>query len=310
MTRNKWLAVTAVATVTAIALSTSSPEAGVGSAVRRAQPIQGCWATMTSPKVALVSYFHPDGRAQWALVSNKGLLSQGHGSWRVNRGTQLIQKVIASKIPGIVRGKTHRDIIVSLTRKALTLKAQDGGMKEVHRRCTDRDWVEATNPAYRKMRAELRAKRQKIDEEVMSSLDKIRRAAAAYYTTPRVHRGTGRRIPCQFPGRVDLTPARSCCDRRVDRNGNRKCDVSMANWSHPTWRALGFSLGKEHVFRYTFESSGTLAQARYTVTAHADLDCDGTFSTFQLVGEGDPAATLAECNAVGAPAIFRDQEME
>ncbi len=74
--------------------------------------------------------------------------------------------------------------------------------------------------------------------------------------------------------------------------------------------ALKFAITDQHYFRYSFDSSGTGPNARYTAEANADLDCDGTYSTFQLVGTGDPSATSAECNQVGTAAIFRDNETE
>jgi len=40
-----------------------------------------------------------------------------------------------------------------------------------------------------------------------------------------------------------------------------------------------------HYFRYAFDSSGTSTTAKFTARAHADLDCDGVFSTFIKTGE-------------------------
>ena len=145
--------------------------------------------------------------------------------------------------------------------------------------------------------------------EANEMLDIIKKGSTVYYTTPRVAMGTGKKVACQFPGKVGDTPAgASCC--AIDKNSDDRCDACPGCWNNATWSALKFSLTDEHYFQYSFEGKGVKATARWTANAHADLDCDNIRSTFQLVGEGDPNATNAECNAVGTSAIFRDQETE
>lgn len=145
--------------------------------------------------------------------------------------------------------------------------------------------------------------------EANQMLDLIKKGAATYYTTPRVTKDTGLRVQCQFPGKVGMTPAgASCC--ALDNTGDDRCDACAGCWNAPSWSALRFSISDEHYFQYTFNSSGNLKTARYTAQAHADLDCDTIMSTFQYVGIGDPAATFAECNAVGNVGIFSDLETE
>lgn len=145
--------------------------------------------------------------------------------------------------------------------------------------------------------------------EANQSLDSIKKGAFAYYATPRLRRGTMEKLHCQFPGFVGTTPVGSgCCN--IDSNGDDRCDSALSSWNDATWSALKFAITDEHYFQYQFNSSGTLSTARFTAQAHADLDCDGVFSTFQLAATGDPAATFHECNAVGAPALYREQETE
>ncbi len=145
--------------------------------------------------------------------------------------------------------------------------------------------------------------------EANEMLDIIKKGSAAYYTTPRTTKGTMTKVECQFPAFVGTTPTGSgCCN--IDKNNDDRCDPSLSSWNNTTWSALKFSLTDEHYFQYTYNSAGTLSTAKYTATANADLDCDGVFSTFEIVGTGDPNARKAECNAVGAPAIFRDNETE
>jgi prepilin-type N-terminal cleavage/methylation domain-containing protein len=145
--------------------------------------------------------------------------------------------------------------------------------------------------------------------EANEMLDLIKKGSVAYYATPRTQKDTSKRIECQYPAVTNSTPTGSgCCT--VDSNGDDRCDPSMSAWNNATWSALRFSIADEHYFQYSYNSSGSLSTALYTAEANADLDCDGTFSTFQLVGAGDPNATKAECNGVGSPAIFRDNETE
>ena len=56
--------------------------------------------------------------------------------------------------------------------------------------------------------------------------------------------------------------------------------------------------------------SGTGADAKFTVAAYADLDCDGVYSTFERYGYGDETATRGECSMKGSSAFYKDNETE
>ncbi|MBP47098.1 MAG: hypothetical protein CMH53_04090 [Myxococcales bacterium] len=145
--------------------------------------------------------------------------------------------------------------------------------------------------------------------EANEMLDMIKKGSTTYYTTPRTAKGTMSRVPCQFPAAANSTPTGTgCCN--ADTDGDDRCDPSLSSWNNSTWSALKFSITDQHYFQYSYASAGTKKAAMYTAEANADLDCDSVFSTFQLVGGGDPAATNAECNAVGSPAIYRENETE
>jgi prepilin-type N-terminal cleavage/methylation domain-containing protein len=147
--------------------------------------------------------------------------------------------------------------------------------------------------------------------EANEMLDLIKKGSATYYTTPRTQIATGIKIACQFPKKVGTTPAGdSCCIDTNDADTDERCDAKPGSWNDPSWSAMKFAITDQHYFQYSYDSSGTLASARYTAEANADLDCDTIKSTFQLVGTGDPKATMAECDQVGTPAIFRDNETE
>lgn len=58
-------------------------------------------------------------------------------------------------------------------------------------------------------------------------------------------------------------------------------------WDHLTWRALGFGLTEAHAFSYQFgmKYDPIAAKTSFEVTAHGDLDGDGSLSTFSVFGE-------------------------
>ena len=126
--------------------------------------------------------------------------------------------------------------------------------------------------------------------EAMDGLDRIAKRAANYYVTPRVDPGTGEPLPCQFPASQEMTPDvrdSGCCGGVWDRNGDNLCDVNPALWEAPTWRALYFEITTPHRFAYSFHSEGTGNEARFTVKAYADLQCDGQLTGFERRGYGE-----------------------
>jgi len=71
-----------------------------------------------------------------------------------------------------------------------------------------------------------------------------------------------------------------------------------------------FQITDEVYFQYSFASEEVRDKAKATANAHADLDCDTTYSTFQRLIFGDPKAQFAECSQVGSSAFFVDNETE
>jgi hypothetical protein len=92
-----------------------------------------------------------------------------------------------------------------------------------------------------------------------------------------------------FPPSVGLTPA------QVPR-GVTATDPP-GTWDHLTWRALDFKVERPHAFSFQFDSAldPVSLTARFSATAHGDLDGDGQTSTLQVQGErkpGEPARVL------------------
>jgi hypothetical protein len=80
------------------------------------------------------------------------------------------------------------------------------------------------------------------------------------------------RLPVSAP----LTPATVPCGEPTP--------VTAETWSHPTWRALRFDPTDPVRYSYQFDSYGTHIGATFTISAFGDIDCDGTYSTFQRMG--------------------------
>ena len=150
--------------------------------------------------------------------------------------------------------------------------------------------------------------------EAIDELDKLYKSSSHYYTAPRVEKGTGLKIKCQFPVNQAMTPdvtTKKCCAGATsDADGDDRCDVDATMWTTPTWSALNFQMNDQHYFGYHFSSQGTLSAAKFTAKANADLDCDTTLSTFERYGYGDETASHAECSMKGSSAFYKDSETE
>jgi hypothetical protein len=113
-----------------------------------------------------------------------------------------------------------------------------------------------------------------VIDEPEAQLQAIAAAAAAYYAANM-----------SLPPDSGTTPfLGSCCANWPDM----VCDPDPAVWSSPTWTALGFSITTRHRFVYSFAAPGSSFLAR----AHADLDCDGSYSTYEISGDVDATATV------------------
>jgi len=158
----------------------------------------------------------------------------------------------------------------------------------------------------------IKYQRKAKTSEAIENLDKIYKGAAMYYETPHVDQ-EGNVLPCQFPAPQGSTPGSTCCgkDGGTGTDGDDKCAPEPEAWNTPTWMSLLFAPSDPHYFVYSFDSNGkTGPEAQFTASAHADLDCDGIYSTFQRHGKGDPHSQGGDCSAVGAAAMFSNNETE
>jgi len=119
---------------------------------------------------------------------------------------------------------------------------------------------------------------------------------------------TGRSVADAFPHSVGLTPS-------SPPRGKLQADPP-GTWSDPTWRALGFPIpgsgfdfaaGEPHAFAFSFDSVSGAARSTFVGAAHADLDGDGTLSTFEIRGH---AVSPAAGGAAVEPGIYVESELE
>ena len=158
-------------------------------------------------------------------------------------------------------------------------------------------------------------RRRDKTKEAIDQIDKIYKGAARYYSTPHTDQ-YGERLPCQFPRSQGITPVEAtCCSTGgqggPDTNGDGRCDPDPNLWMGDVWAALNFRMLGESYFTYAFTTSGTGPDAMFTITGNADLDCDGTQSTFQRMGYADPSALRAgECRLKRQAAFYVERETE
>jgi hypothetical protein len=115
-------------------------------------------------------------------------------------------------------------------------------------------------------------------QEGRDGVERIYTAARAYYIS-RHDRDRGQ---ASFPpsSAGPTPPLGTCC-----KNGGA-CDPDARLWAGPEWRALAFSVDRPHFYSFEYrvgQASGP--DATFTARAIGDLDCDGSYSTFQMVGD-------------------------
>jgi type II secretory pathway pseudopilin PulG len=133
----------------------------------------------------------------------------------------------------------------------------------------------------------LRNARKAKTSEAMVNIRRIYGSSRTYIIEEH-HAEGGLVLRQQFPDGQTATPAASCCGSTDSNSALRKCITAPAEWSIPTWQALQFSLDDPHYFRYEYESTGAVsagASSRFTARALGDLNCDGVWSTFEMIGE-------------------------
>jgi hypothetical protein len=109
--------------------------------------------------------------------------------------------------------------------------------------------------------------------EARSNLQAIARACREAYRKETIDR-SGKVRPQAFPS-AGPTPEKIPCRREA---------VPARVWEAAGWNALHFAPTDPVYFQYQVIAEGEGASATFTARAHADLDCDGQASTFEVTG--------------------------
>jgi prepilin-type N-terminal cleavage/methylation domain-containing protein len=139
--------------------------------------------------------------------------------------------------------------------------------------------------------------------EATQNVRRMYEGARSYFISAGVTRGTpNQQLDFQFPPSELATPAVTCCLGGL----GGKCNPSPTLWDRPTWNALGFEIHDAFYYQYEFVSSGAGTNAQFTARALGDLDCDTTFSTFEMYARSSNAFR----DTTGSAGTYRHQEAE
>jgi prepilin-type N-terminal cleavage/methylation domain-containing protein len=144
--------------------------------------------------------------------------------------------------------------------------------------------------------------------EAVTNVKKMYDGARSYFEEEMNKRGSIKPIPKQFPWvdasgnkTVDIQPGKGdCCDIPGD-----KCAPDPALWTGSHWNALKFSMDDPHYYSYSYVGSNTGTDSTFAATAYGDLNCDTTYSTFEMVGEIN-----SDRSVTGQAGMFRNRELE
>ncbi|TNE49528.1 MAG: prepilin-type N-terminal cleavage/methylation domain-containing protein [Deltaproteobacteria bacterium] len=65
-------------------------------------------------------------------------------------------------------------------------------------------------------------------------------------------------------------------------NGTPLYTKNSANWEAEPWKSIKFGINKAHYFQYQYLPTSTGTASQFTIWARANLDCDGTESTYTV----------------------------
>ena len=133
------------------------------------------------------------------------------------------------------------------------------------------------------------------------NIRKLFDSSVSYYEAEHSDK-TGAILARQFPASAAVTPATKCCG-----NTGGKCKPAPTTFQDTggTWSALNFSVDDPFYYSYKYTSSGTDTSSKFSADAYGDLNCNGTYSTFERVGSVD-----AKFNVTGGAGLYVVNDIE
>ncbi len=128
--------------------------------------------------------------------------------------------------------------------------------------------------------------------EAPLNIKAIADGAIAWFDAPHTYSNTGKPMRKHFPhdgsdNQVKNGPTTS--RRPLDppcKKGSPQYKIDTKIWEFNPWKRLNFGITKPHYFQYQYTyNNRDVKSPEFTIKAHADLDCDGTTSTFIRSGK-------------------------
>ncbi len=138
--------------------------------------------------------------------------------------------------------------------------------------------------------------------EAYQHLNKMWVGSVAYYETDHMTTA-GLAQAKQFPGPIGPWETGAECGCQP----GARCPGDWTGWTtDPTWAALTFSMPDPHNYKPGYTSVGSGGASVFTAEAHGDLDCDGTFATFQRQARID--AVTGDVTGTAQPLMINELE--
>jgi len=135
-------------------------------------------------------------------------------------------------------------------------------------------------------------RRQLVRSEAETNVRKLFDSSVSYFDRePTCCWGSCPTFERQFPATAPLTPGWGCRARAVEGG---KWRPRKSYWTSETWQALNFALAAPHVLSYQYISSGENREARFTIRAVAEPDCDGQRLIYERSGRVDASLNVVE----------------
>lgn len=100
----------------------------------------------------------------------------------------------------------------------------------------------------------------------------------------------------ELPASTGVTPPLGDCCKSKDGT----CAPDATLWGTPAWKALRFSVDDPYRYSYEFKSD----KSSFVARAYGDLNCDGTYSTFEMKGN------IAADRTITTKGLVVDRELE
>jgi type IV pilus assembly protein PilA len=132
----------------------------------------------------------------------------------------------------------------------------------------------------------LRFIKQSKTSEAAINIKAIGDGASTWYNAEHAT-SNGDPMPRHFPGTAsptgfsdsgEQTPGVPCGTDAIGALYTR----NSARWHIQPWSSLKFGINNAHYFRYQYLNKGTGNAAEFTIVANADLDCNATYSTYEV----------------------------